>query len=68
MSQLRVAIFLGTPLLIIFAGIGGYFLSSKALSPIDKMTLTAQRISADDLSERLILETLKMKSDGWRLL
>lgn len=53
MNQLRVAIFLGTPLLIIFAGLGGYFLSSKALSPIDEMTLTAQHISADDLSDRL---------------
>ena len=53
LNQLRFAILIGTPLLIFFAGLGGYFLSSKALSPIDKMTLTAQRISADDLSQRL---------------
>jgi signal transduction histidine kinase len=37
------------------SGLGGYFLASRALAPIDQMTRTAQRISAEDLSARLNL-------------
>jgi heavy metal sensor kinase len=35
------------------AGLGGYFLASRALRPIDDITRTAQAISAGDLSQRL---------------
>jgi heavy metal sensor kinase len=55
LSRLLTAILLGAPLLVGIAGIGGYFLAARALAPIDQMTLTAQRISAEDLSARIDL-------------
>ena len=41
------------PLALIVASSGGVFLASRALSPIDGLTRTARRISAEDLSQRL---------------
>lgn len=55
LNRLLTIILLGTPVLIGIAGVGGYFLAARALAPIDKMTRTAQRISAEDLSARLDL-------------
>lgn len=55
LSRLLTAILLGAPLLVGFAGLGGYFLAAHALAPIDQVTRTAQRISAEDLSARLEL-------------
>lgn len=47
---------IGTPILILFAAIGGYFLAARALSPIDQMTRTAHRIANEqDLSQRLTI-------------
>jgi heavy metal sensor kinase len=43
----------GIPLVLIFAGIGGYFLASRALRPIETITGAAQEINAQDLSRRL---------------
>jgi heavy metal sensor kinase len=37
------------------ASLGGVFLAGRALSPIDKITRTARRISAQELSQRLDL-------------
>lgn len=53
LSRLLTAILFSSPFLVGIAGIGGYFLASRALAPIDQMTLTAQRISAEDLSARI---------------
>lgn len=55
LNQLIVTLLLGGPLLVIIAGAGGYFLARQALAPIDKITRTAQQISAQDLSARLNL-------------
>ncbi len=55
LARLLVSLLLGGPLLAALAGIGGYFLVARALSPIDKITRTAGRISAQDLSSRLNL-------------
>ncbi|MBD2778500.1 sensor histidine kinase [Iningainema tapete] len=41
------------PLILVLAGCGGLFLSSKALQPISQITQTAQDISAIDLAQRL---------------
>jgi heavy metal sensor kinase len=43
------------PLALIIASGGGVFLAGRALSPIDGLTRTARRISAEDLSQRLDL-------------
>jgi heavy metal sensor kinase len=55
LSLLLVALLLAIPLLVGGAGLGGYFLAARALAPIDAMTHTARRISAEDLSARLNL-------------
>jgi heavy metal sensor kinase len=52
-EDLREQLFFGIPLLLFFAGIGGYFLATRALRPIDKITNTAQQITAQGLSKRL---------------
>jgi signal transduction histidine kinase len=53
-NLLRVFL-LSIPGLILVAGVGGYSLAGRALSPIDQITQTARRISARDLSARLNL-------------
>ena len=47
--QMAVAI----PLALLLAAVGGGFLASRALNPIDSITRTAQKISAHDLTQRL---------------
>ena len=55
LNQLLTTILIGGPLLVAVAGVGGYFLAMRALTPIDQITHTAQQISAEDLSARLHL-------------
>ena len=43
------------PVTVAVAVLGGVFLAGRALSPIDKITRLARRISADHLDERLAL-------------
>jgi len=52
-EDLRDQLFLGIPLILLFAGFGGYFLANRALRPIQQITNTAQEITAQDLSRRL---------------
>jgi heavy metal sensor kinase len=53
-EDLREQLFLGIPLILLFAGLGGYFLANRALRPIQRITETAQEITARDLSRRLV--------------
>lgn len=55
LARLLTALLLGSPILVLAAGIGGYLLAGRALAPIDQITQTAHRISAEDLSGRLDL-------------
>jgi heavy metal sensor kinase len=41
------------PVALLLAGVGGFFLASRALRPVDRITQTAQSISARDLNERI---------------
>ena len=43
------------PAVLVIATFGGIFLAARALSPIDRVTRLARRISAEDLSQRLNL-------------
>lgn len=52
-QTLLTTILLGSPILVAVAGVGGYVLARRALAPIDQITRTARRISAEDLSGRL---------------
>ncbi len=53
LQQLLITLLVSIPILVTIAGISGYFLAGRALAPIDQITLTARRISAEDLSARL---------------
>jgi heavy metal sensor kinase len=53
LQRLLITLLISVPILVVVAGISGYFLAARALAPIDKITLTARRISGEDLSSRL---------------
>jgi heavy metal sensor kinase len=55
LERLLAALLIGGTVIIIAAGLVGYFLARRALTPIDTITKTARRISAQDLSARLNL-------------
>lgn len=50
---LRDQLLLGIPLLLFFAGLGGYFLSSRAFLPIEKIAETAREITLHNLSRKI---------------
>ena len=53
---LLVILAVAYPLTLGVASFGGIFLAGRALSPIDRLTGLARRISAEDLSQRLDLK------------
>jgi len=53
LQRLLVTLLISVPILVIIAGVSGYFLAARALAPIDQITLTTRRISGEDLSARL---------------
>jgi len=56
LDRLLTALLIGGATLLLFAALGGYILSARALRPIDQITQTAQRIAGgEDLSARLNL-------------
>ena len=55
LNRLLAALLAGGSVLIVAAGLGGYWLAARGLKPIDTITQTARRISAEDLSARLNL-------------
>jgi heavy metal sensor kinase len=52
-GKLRGHMVVGLPVALLFAGIGGIFLATRVLRPIEKMTRTTQRITANDLHQRI---------------
>jgi signal transduction histidine kinase len=53
LQRLLITLLVSVPILAVIAGVSGYFLAARALAPIDQITLTARRISGEDLSARL---------------
>ncbi|NJN86277.1 MAG: HAMP domain-containing protein [Leptolyngbyaceae cyanobacterium SL_7_1] len=51
--DLPTEIVLNLPLILLVAGLGGLFLSNRALRPIRHITQTAQSITAGDLTQRI---------------
>lgn len=65
LNSFRVVLLLFTPLLILASTGGAYWISRRALAPIDRITRTAQRISIENLSGRL--KTPPNRDELWRL-
>jgi heavy metal sensor kinase len=55
-ESLFVQIVLSLPLVVVLAAVVGYFLAGRALRPIDRITRTAQAMSAQDLTQRIEYE------------
>jgi len=53
LREILVVLALGLPLIVVLAGLGGYVLARRALSPIDDLAGEARRITAERLHERL---------------
>ena len=53
LNRFRVLLAFAAPLLLIAASAGGYWISSRALSPVDEISRAAQRISIENLTSRL---------------
>jgi heavy metal sensor kinase len=53
LSEVQTVLILGLPLVVALAGVGGYLLARRALTPIDHLASEAQRITAERLHERL---------------
>jgi heavy metal sensor kinase len=55
LNRFRWVLFLSSPLLLLLASAGGYWLSRRALAPVDQITREARSISAQNLSSRLVV-------------
>jgi heavy metal sensor kinase len=51
--ELQEQLMFGVPLVLLFAGLGGYFLADRALNPINQIADTARGIHLRDLSKRI---------------
>jgi heavy metal sensor kinase len=51
--EVLVVLMFGLPLVVALAGVGGYVLARRALTPIDHLASEARRITAERLHERL---------------
>ncbi len=56
LDRLLMMMLISFPLLLLITAFSGYALAARALSPIDQITKTAQKISTEDLSARLNLQ------------
>ena len=63
--ELLLILVLGLPLAVGIAGLGGYVLASRALTPIEQMTARARTITAERLAERLPVDNPNENSADW---
>lgn len=49
----RLGLFFAVPAFLALAAVGGYWMSRRALAPVDEITRSARNIEAHDLSKRL---------------
>ena len=53
LHRFRLLLILVSPILLLAAGAGGYFISTRALAPVDAISQAAQRINIENLTARL---------------
>lgn len=59
LSRFQLLMVFGVPLVALFSAMIGYFLAQRALAPISNMVDKAQKISGDNLSERILVKNQK---------
>ena len=55
LNRLAIVLLVGSPLVVVASLLGGYFLATRALLPIQDMATKARAINADNLSQRLVI-------------
>jgi heavy metal sensor kinase len=55
LHRFATALLVSIPILLLGAAAGGYWMSRRALAPVDQITQTARNISVQNLSSRLIV-------------
>lgn len=53
LGEVLIVLVFGLPLIVALAGVGGYVLARRALTPLDHLASEARRITAERLHERL---------------
>ena len=53
LERFKLMLLFAAPILLVAASAGGYWLSTRALAPVDKISRAAQRISIENLADRL---------------
>jgi heavy metal sensor kinase len=53
LQRFRLLLILAAPVLLLAATAGGYFLSNRALAPVDAISKAAQRINIENMTDRL---------------
>jgi heavy metal sensor kinase len=54
-DRFRIILYLSAPLLLGLSALGGYWMSGRALAPVDEITQSARTIGAQNLSQRLAI-------------
>lgn len=52
-DRFEFALCFSVPVILVVAALGGYWLSRRALSPVDEITQAARKIGAQDLAQRI---------------
>jgi heavy metal sensor kinase len=69
LRRLREVLLWATPVVLLIASLGGYWISGRALQPVDKITRAAQTIGIGNLSQRLAVpasaDELTRLSETW---
>ncbi len=55
-DELRRALLVSVPLMLLLAALGGYLLARRSLAPVARMTDDASRIEAQNLSDRVTID------------
>jgi heavy metal sensor kinase len=55
LQHFELLLLISIPSLLVCAAAGGYWISTRALAPVDQITQTARTISAQNLSSRLVV-------------
>lgn len=53
LAWFRLMLLFAAPVLLVAASVGGYWISKRALDPVDEISRAAQRISIENLTDRL---------------